>query len=256
MRGPPRNPASSRRSAAVAPGAHRPRAGTVVAIDPAARRTAAPPRPATRPTMPTAIRLSLVLAVLLPAVAARAEEPAPVLGPLEAALLFHDQAHTSAPEDRLVSWYGEVCGEQDRDARAAAARAAREPLRRLAHQAAFTERWRIPLRQTLGGYDLTREGFPTTLHTGAVIRFGAASYCGEPLTYLVAFENGDEHAMVHVPKARALDFVRQSPGREVVHELEVEVVRARPGPEPVLVVRIVRMRTLDARRQTLVADSR
>lgn len=205
--------------------------------------------------MTTLPRAALALVALLVAAPAPARDEAPLLGPLEAALLFHQHAKTVAPEDRLVSWYGEVCGERDRDARAAAAKVAREPLGRAARTAAFTSRWRVPLRQTFGGYDLAKEGFSTPLKDGAVIRFGASSYCGEPLTYLVAFENGGEHALVRVPKERALDFVRASPGREVVHDLEVEVVRALPGPEPVLVVKIVRMRTVDAKRRTLVADS-
>lgn len=205
-----------------------------------------------------ALAVAAHVAALVAAPAARAAGGAetPTLGPLEVALLYHQRSRSVAPEDKLVSWFGEVCGEKEPAARAEAKKLALAPLRTAAHEASFTTRWRVPVRQTLGGYDVTRGGFPTSFRAGSVVRFGPNAYCHEDLSYLLVFENGDEHGVVALAKDRALDFVRTNPSREVVHELEVEVVSAQREPAPALVVRIVRMKTVDARRQTLVADSR
>jgi hypothetical protein len=128
----------------------------------------------------------------------------PVLGPLQTALLYHQRSLTSAPDDRLVQWFGEVCGELDPVARRAAADRARASLADASASAASTARWTVPVRQTLGGYDLRAGSFPTTLRKGAVVRVGRTAYCDGDLEYLVAFENGGAFSALDVPRERAL----------------------------------------------------
>jgi hypothetical protein len=179
----------------------------------------------------------------------------PTLGPLEAALLYHRESGTVPPEERLIHWYGEVCGELDVSAREAAKPEARAALARAAAAAARRDRWMVPLRQTLGAYDLRRGGFPASLRKGAVVAFDRSDYCGQDLSYLVLFRNGARHDFLAVEEARARRFVRENPLRTVVLQLEVEVGGAQPGPpSPTLLVRIVRWRALDAVNGTVVAE--
>ena len=180
----------------------------------------------------------------------------PVLGPLQAALLYHQRSLTAPPDDQLVRWFGEVCGELDPAARLAAADRARASLAEVSASAASTARWIVPVRQTLGGYDLRAGSFPTSLRKGAVVRFGRTQYCDEDLKYLVVFKNGGAFSALDVPRERALEFVRGNPGRQVVHELEVEVVGAQRSPAPTLVVDIVRLRTRDAVSGAVLSESR
>ncbi|BDG05448.1 hypothetical protein [Anaeromyxobacter oryzae] len=212
------------------------------------------------------MRLAVLAAVLLASCAAvpapRPTPPSvpmsdrPILGPLQTALLYHQQTATPAPDDRLVSWYGEVCGELDPAARRAAAERARASLSQASAEAAATARWLVPVSQALGGYDLAVGGFPTSLHEGAVVRFGTGDYCNEELGYLVVFKNGGAFSSVAVPREQALEFVRTNPARRVVHELEVEVVGAQAAPAPALVVNIVALRTRDAVTGSVLAESR
>jgi hypothetical protein len=204
---------------------------------------------------------ALLAALLLGACATggrgpRVDVDVPVLGPLQAALLYHDRSHTPLPADQLVQWYGEVCGEKDPEARRAAAATARPELELAGHDAARADRWRIPLRQDLGGYDLVESAFPTTLRAGAAVTFDRSQYCGEPLTYRVVFRNGADYALVRIPHDEAVAFVRNNPARSVVHDLVVEVVGAQDGPGgPALVVDILGIRTRDAASGTTLAET-
>jgi hypothetical protein len=200
-----------------------------------------------------ALLLASCAVVAPPGSGARGERP--VLGPLEAALLYHQRTATRAP-DALVSWYGEVCGELDPAARRDAAERARVSLSQAGATAADTARWRVPIRQSLGGYDLRQGGFTTSLREGAVVRFERGEYCNEDLRYLLVFRNGGAFAQLDVPRERALELVRSNPTRTVIHELEVEVVGAQRVPAPALILNIVALRTRDAASGTLLAESR
>jgi hypothetical protein len=181
----------------------------------------------------------------------------PVLGPLQTALLYHQRSGTVAPDARLVHWFGEVCGELDDAARRDAIARSRASLAEVRSDAAATTRWVVPIRQTLGGYDLAGRGFPTSLRRGAVIRFDRGDYCDEDLRYLLVFENGGTFASIEVPRERALEFVRSNPARRVVHEVEVEVVGAQADAlAPALVVEIIALRTRDAVSGAVLAESR
>jgi len=178
-----------------------------------------------------------------------------ILGPLEAGLLFHQRAGT-APDPRLAYAWGDVCGEPDRAAREEAVAAAGPRLEQAADDVEGKDAWRLPLRQTLGAYDLQKGGFATTLRTGAVIRFDRNDFCRQELLYLVAFRNGDDHAVLKLPEEAAKQFVRTNPVRSVVHDLEIEPVGWQPGPPgPTLLVQIVRVRTRDALSDQVIFDS-
>ena len=180
----------------------------------------------------------------------------PVLGSLQVPILFHQAAGTPLPEEPLLSWYGDVCGERDATARPATLSTARASLARAVADAGRAERWLVPLRQTLGAYDAQRGGFATTLRTGGVIRFDPSDYCRQPLTYLLAFANGADYALLRLPEERARQFVRANLTRMVVHELEVVVTRVQDGPPaPTVLVRIERLRTKDALSGAVLADT-
>ncbi len=179
----------------------------------------------------------------------------PIIGPLEAGLLYHDRAGTP-PDRRLVFAWGDVCGERDEQARAQAVLAAQPRLAAAARRVAEQVTWDIPLRQTLGNYDLQRGGFSTGIRQGSVVRFDRSDFCRQDLTYLVAFRNGDAYSTLRIPEEDAKRLVRTDPSRTVVHDLEVEVVGWQPGPPgPTLLVDIVRLRTRDAQRDQVVFDS-
>lgn len=179
----------------------------------------------------------------------------PIMGPLEAGLLFHQRSDTP-PDRRLVFAWGDVCGERDEVARAQAVTAARPRLDEAARTAWERDTWVVPLRQTMGAYDLQKGGFPTGVRTGSVIRFDRSDYCRQDLSYLVAFRNGDAYSMLRLSEDGARHLVRSNPGRTVVHDLEVEVVGWQPGPPgPTLLVNIVRMRTRDALSERVVFDT-
>jgi hypothetical protein len=179
----------------------------------------------------------------------------PVLGALDVALLYHARSGTAPPSARLAHWYGEVCAAPDAAAREQAALAAGPMLDEAARRAAGTRRWVVPVNQTLAGYDLGRGGFATNLRRGTVVPFDRFAYCRQDLAYLVLFENGQDFALLPVAEDRARAFVRSSASRKVVHDLEVEVTGAQPGPpSPTLVVRIVRIRTRDAVTGRILAE--
>jgi len=180
----------------------------------------------------------------------------PVMGALQVPILYHRAAGTPLPAEQLLSWYGDVCGERDAAARPAALATARASLSRAVADAGRAERWLVPLRQTLGSYDAQRGGFATSLRTGGVIRFDPSDYCKQPLTYLLAFANGDDYALLRLSEDRARQFVRANLTRMVVHELEVEVTRVQEGPPaPTVLVRIGRLRTKDALSGAILADT-
>jgi hypothetical protein len=193
--------------------------------------------------------------------APRAAAPAhwaslPVLGALQVPILYHRLAETPLPADQLLAWYGDVCGEAAPEARATAAAARRPLLAKAEAEAARTTRWVVPLRQALGSYDAALGGFPTTIRTGGVVKFDPSDYCKQPLTYLVAFLNGDDYGVLKLPEAQAKRFVRANFGRTVVHELEVEVRRVQAGPPaPTVLVEIHRLRTKDAVSGLVLWDS-
>jgi hypothetical protein len=178
-----------------------------------------------------------------------------ILGPLEAGLLYHERAGTD-PDLRLAYAWGDVCGEPDRVARDAAVAAAGPRLKEAAGEVGEAAAWRLPLRQTLGNYDLQRGGFATPLRTGAVIRFDRNDFCRQEVLYLVAFRNGDAHALLRLSEEAAKQFIRTNPARSVVHDLEVVPVGWQPGPPgPTLLVDIVRLRTRDALSDRVLFDS-
>jgi hypothetical protein len=180
----------------------------------------------------------------------------PVLGALQVPILYHQAAATPLPADQLISWYGDVCGERDAGSKPAAEAAARASLARAVAEAGRATRWLVPLRQTLGSYDPQRGGFATSLRTGGVVRFDPSDYCKQPLTYLLAFENGSDFSVLHLSEERAKQFVRANLTRTVVHELEVEVSRVQAGPpSPTVLVRIVRLRAKDAVNGAVLADT-
>jgi hypothetical protein len=184
-------------------------------------------------------------------------ESLPVLGPLEAAVLYHDRSGTPLPADRLAHWYGEVCAERDPEARRAAVAEVRPRLLAEARRAAATPLWRVPLREALGLYDLARGGFATSLKAGAVVRFDSFRYCRQELEYLVLLENGASYAFLPLPEAHAKRLLRTNPGKQVVHELVVEITGAQPGPPaPTLRARIRRLVTRDATSNREIADFR
>ncbi len=180
----------------------------------------------------------------------------PALGPLQAALLYHQQAGVPAPDDKLVQWFGEVCGEADEAARAQAAAAARPRLAEAAREAAGTSRWVVPVAQTLGGYDLVQGGFPTNLRDGTVVRFGPSDYCRQELAYLLVLRTGGDFGIVRVSQEDATAWVRQNRERTVIHDVEVEVDGAQPAaPAPAVFLRVLRVRTRDAVKGTVIGDS-
>lgn len=178
-----------------------------------------------------------------------------VLGPLEAGLLFHQRSGTAA-EPGLAYVWGDVCGEPDPRARAQAVRDAQPRLEQASRAAAARGAWVLPLRQTMGAYDLAKGGFTTGLRKGSVVRFDRSDFCRQDLSYLVAFRNGDDWSVLRLPEDAAVKFVRSNPARTVVHELEVEVVGWQPGPPgPTLLVDVVRLRTRDALSERVIFDS-
>jgi len=179
----------------------------------------------------------------------------PVIGPLEAGLLYFERSGVP-PDPRLVFAWGDVCGERDEEDRARAVAAAQPRLGEAADRVAGRRSWTVPLRQTLGNYDLLKGGFPTGLRQGAVVRFDRSDFCRQDLSFLVAFRNGDAYALLRIPEEDAKALVRSNPARTVVHDLEVEVVGWQPGPPgPTLLVDVVRLRTRDAVTGRVVYDS-
>jgi hypothetical protein len=190
-----------------------------------------------------------------PAVAAAHWKGLTILGPLEAGLLYHQRAGTE-PDLRLAYAWGDVCGEPDRAARDEAVGAAGPRLKLAAAEVAQKDAWRVPLRQALGNYDLQKGGFATPIRTGAVIRFDRSDFCRQEVLYLVAFRNGDDHAVLKLSEEAAKRFIRSNPARSVVHDLEIEPVGWQPGPPgPTLLVDIVRLRTRDALSEQVLFDS-
>ncbi len=177
------------------------------------------------------------------------------LGPLEAGILYHQRADIPL-DPRLAFAWGEVCGEREPEARAAALAAAPPRLEAAANQVAERDGWSLPLRQTLGNYDVKQGAFATTLRRGSVVRFDRSDFCRQDLSFLVAFRNGDEWSRLRLSEDGARRLVRANPARTVVHDVEVEVVGWQPGPPgPTLLVDIVRMRTRDAVSDRLILDS-
>jgi hypothetical protein len=180
----------------------------------------------------------------------------PVLGALQVPILYHQAAGTPLPADQLISWYGDVCGERDAASRPAAEATARASLARAVEEAGRSGRWLVPLRETLGAWDAQQGGFPTSLRTGGVVKFDPSDYCKQPLTYLLAFQNGDDHALLRLSEERAKQFIRANLTRTVVQELEVEVLRVQAGPPaPTVLVRILRVRAKDALSGAVLADT-
>lgn len=178
-----------------------------------------------------------------------------VMGPLEAGLLYHQRSETP-PDPRLAFAWGDVCGEIDPAARSQALEAAQPRLAQAARVAAEHDAWVLPLRQTMGAYDLKRGGFSTGLQTGSVVRFDRSDFCRQEVSFLVAFRNGNAYSVLRLPEESARLFVRANPARTVVHDLEVEVVGWQPGPPgPTLLVDIVRMRTRDALSDRVILDT-
>lgn len=178
-----------------------------------------------------------------------------VMGPLEAGLLYHLRSDTP-PDPRLAFAWGDVCGEHDPAARSQALAAAQPRLAQAADAAGDKGAWVLPLRQTMGAYDLKKGGFGTGVQTGSVIRFDRSDFCREDLSFLVAFRNGNAYSVLHLSEDGARRFVRSNPARTVVHDLEVEVVGWQPGPPgPTLLVDIVRMRTRDTLTDRLLLDT-
>ena len=189
--------------------------------------------------------IALAAAVLLsgcatpgPAPVGAAGGPPPVLHALEAGLLWHSLARAPVPPG-LAGAFGEVCGEVGEAARQEAIEGAAEKLAQARRDVEATPRWIIPLRQTLGGYDLKRGGFEVNLRTGGVVRFDKFDFCQQPLAFLVAFGNGDEYQFIPVADEVARAFVRADRDRAVELAVVVEPQHAQEGAPPVLVVRIV-----------------
>jgi len=113
----------------------------------------------------------------------------------------------------------------------------------------------VPLRQALGPWNPARGSFSTGLRNGATVRFDRSDYCRQDLGFLLAFTNGDEFSALRLSEAEARGLIRANAGRLVRHDLEVEVVGARPGPPaPAVLVRILRRRTLDGLSERVLAD--
>jgi hypothetical protein len=209
--------------------------------------------------------VAVVAVVLLGGCAAlRAQDPSAaaghwsalgVMGPQEAGLLYHQRA--GAPLDlRLAYAWGDVCGELDRATREAAVEASGPRLERAAREAGEREAWKLPLRQTLGGYDLQKGGFSTPLRKGAVVRFDRNDFCRQELLFLVAFRNGDDFAVLRLSEEAAKRLVRSNPARTVVHDVEVAPVGWQPGPPgPTLLVDVLRVRTRDALSDQVISDT-
>ena len=190
-----------------------------------------------------------------PAASAAHWQALTILGPIEAGLVYHQRSGTPA-DLRLAYAWGDVCGEPDREARDGIVAASGPRLKEAGDVAAGKAAWRLPLRQALGNYDLQKGGFATPLRTGAVIRFDRNDFCRQEVLYLVAFRNGDEHAVLRLSEEAAKQFIRANPARSVVHDLEVEPVGWQPGPPgPTLLVDIVRLRTRDALSERVIFDS-
>jgi len=178
-----------------------------------------------------------------------------VMGPLEAGLLYYQRAGIP-PDPRLAFAWGDVCGEQDPAARSQALTAAQARLQQAALATADRDAWVLPLRQTMGAYDLKRGGFATGVQTGSVIRFDRSDFCRQDLSFLVAFRNGNAYSLLRLSEEGARHFIRTNTVRTVVHDLEVEVVGWQPGPPgPTLLVDIVRMRTRDTLTDRVVLDT-
>lgn len=178
-----------------------------------------------------------------------------VMGPQEAGLLYHERAGTP-PDPRLAFAWGDVCGERDEAERAVALAAAQPRLEQAARAAWQRDSWVVPVRQTLGAYDLQKGGFTIGLRAGSVVRFDRSDFCRQDLAFLVAFRNGDAYEVLRIPEDVARQFVRANPARTVVHDLEVEVVGWQPGPPgPTLLVDIVRLRTRDAMGDRVIFDT-
>jgi hypothetical protein len=180
----------------------------------------------------------------------------PVLGAAQAALLYHRASSTDVEPEVVAYAFPDVCSAPTDAKRAERAAAARGRVEAAEEEVRQTRRWLIPLRQELGSYDAQHHGVPTSVRTGGVLRFTTFQYCRKAEGYLVAFQNGDDWSFLPLQQARAAKFVSTNPTRTVIHDLEVEVVGSRSdGALPVLLVRVLRARTRDALRGTVLADS-
>jgi hypothetical protein len=178
--------------------------------------------------------------------AREAWDTTPILGPLQAALLYHAESATPPPPALALAW-PELCQERGAEKQAAAVRAAAG---RLAEEAARVKRaplWRVQIRETLGPYDRTAGGFRTSLKPGSVIRFDSFNYCFKELRYLVVFRNGDEHGLVRLDEEAARAMLRRDPDREVRLDLLVEPVGSQlDHGAGAVVLDILRLRAVDA----------
>jgi len=170
----------------------------------------------------------------------------PILGPLQAALLYHGESATPPPPALALAW-PELCQERGAERQAAAIRGASV---RLAGEAARVERtplWRLQIREALGPYDRTAGGFRTSLKPGSVIRFDSFNYCFKELRYLVVFRNGDAHGLLRLDEEAARALLRRDPDREVTLDLLVEPVGSQlDHGAGAVVLDILRLRAVDA----------
>ena len=179
-----------------------------------------------------------------------------VMGAAQVALLYHQASSTRADPGVVVYAFPDVCAAPTDAQRADRATAERWRVGQAEQEIRRTRSWLIPLRQELGSYDVQHHGFPTSLRTGGVLRFDSFQFCRKSEGYLVAFKNGDDWSFLPLPQVRATKFVSLNQTRTVIHNLEVEVVGFRSeGPVPVLLVNVLRARTRDALRGTVLADS-
>ncbi len=178
---------------------------------------------------------------------ARRWDGLPRLGPIQVALLYHRVSGIPAPASALARAEPLGCAPRDDRDRTAPGSGAAGQLRADEAAVAGTRRWLLPLRRTLGAYDMVLGGFPTGLRDGAVVAFAGPDYCGEPLDYRVALTNGGAFGLLPIDAGAAVRLIRDSPSREVEQDLEVEVTGAQPvGGRPVLLARIRRLRSRDA----------
>jgi len=170
----------------------------------------------------------------------------PILGPLQAALLYHGESATPPPPELALAW-PELCDDRGAEKQAAAVRGAAG---RLAEEAAKVQRtplWRVQIREALGPYDRTAGGFRTSLKPGSVIRFDSFNYCFKELRYLVVFRNGDAHGLVRLEEEAARAMLRRDPDREVTLDLLVEPVGSQlDHGAGAVVLDILRLRVVDA----------
>jgi hypothetical protein len=176
----------------------------------------------------------------------------PILGPLQAALLYHREAATPPPPGLALAW-PELCQERGAERQAAAVRGAAGRLADEAARVARTPLWRLQIRETLGPYDPIAGGFRTSLRPGSVIRFDAFNYCFKELRYLVVFRNGDAHGLLRLDEEAARALLRRDADREVTLDLLVEPVGSQLDHRAgAVVLDIIRVRAIDATNAVLL----